>query len=105
MTAPKNPANNLNDMIDAVTKTFVIAHDTDSDAHLAQALVFNAGRIAWRLRESGGLNTQQKTSISDVVTEADHAAERFIAGALAALRPEDGMLGEEGAAAASKSGG
>lgn len=39
-------------MIDAVIKTFVIAHDQDTDEHLAQALVFNAGRLAWRMREA-----------------------------------------------------
>ena len=102
MTAPKNPTE-FNTMIDAVTKTFVIAHDQDTDEHLAQALVFNAGRLAWRMREAG-VQTEQKTSISDVVTDADHAAERFVAGALAALRPEDGIVGEEGTNAASTSG-
>ena len=103
MTAPKNPTE-FNTMIDAVTKTFVIAHDQDTDEHLAQALVFNAGRLAWRMREAG-VQTEQKTSISDVVTDADHAAERFVAGALAALRPEDGIVGEEGTNAASNLGG
>ena len=87
----------------SVNQTFVIAHDQDTDEHLAQALVFNAGRLAWRMREAG-VQTEQKTSISDVVTDADHAAERFVAGALAALRPEDGIVGEEGTNAASTSG-
>ncbi|QMV86443.1 inositol monophosphatase family protein [Corynebacterium hindlerae] len=83
-------------MLDALIKTFVIAHDQDSDEHLAQALVFNAGRLAWRMREAG-VSTEQKTNVSDVVTEADKAAERFVSGVLEALRPEDGILGEEGA--------
>lgn len=99
MTVPQN----LNDMIDALTKTFIIAHDQDSDEHLAQALVFNAGRLAWRMRETG-VTTEQKTSVSDVVTEADKAAERFVSGALEALRPEDGILGEEGASRPGTSG-
>ena len=43
MTAPKNPTE-FNTMIDAVTKTFVIAHDQDTDEHLAQSLGFIAGR-------------------------------------------------------------
>lgn len=94
---------NFTDMIDTFTKTFVIAHDQDTDEHLAQTLVFNAGRLAWRIRELG-ITTEQKTSVSDVVTEADKAAERFIAGALETLRPEDGILGEEGAARESISG-
>ena len=90
-------------MIDAVTSTFVAARRGDTDAQLAQALVFNAGRLAWRMR-SAGVDTDYKTSVSDVVTDADRAAERFVAGALAALRPDDGIVGEEGAAAASTSG-
>ncbi|MDU0478917.1 inositol monophosphatase family protein [Staphylococcus chromogenes] len=91
------------DMLDALAKTFVIAHTQDSDEHLAQALVFNAGRLAWRMRETG-ISTEQKTSVSDVVTEADRAAEKFVATVLEQLRPEDGVLGEEGAARESKSG-
>lgn len=91
------------DMIQTLTKTFVIAHDKDSDEHLAQALVFNAGRLAWRMRETG-ITKEQKTSISDVVTEADKAAEAFVSGALEALRPEDGILGEEGASRKGTSG-
>lgn len=93
----------LNEMIDAVIKTFIVAHAEDSDEHLAQALVYNAGRLAWRLREQG-VNVEQKTSVSDVVTDADHAAERFVAGVLEALRAEDGLLGEEGASRPSTSG-
>jgi len=99
----QHPAASLDDMIAAITKTFVIAHDQDSDEHLAQALVYNAGRLAWRMREQG-LETEQKTSVSDVVTLADRAAEDFISGALAHLRPDDGILGEEGAERASTSG-
>lgn len=97
------PAADFDQMLAAITKTFVIAHAEDSDEHLAQALVFNAGRLAWRMRESG-VTSEQKTNISDVVTEADRAAERFVAGVLEALRPEDGVLGEEGAARESRSG-
>ncbi|WP_096459738.1 inositol monophosphatase family protein [Corynebacterium suranareeae] len=98
-----HPAASLEDMIKTITKTFVIAHEQDSDEHLAQALVYNAGRLAWRMRENG-VDTDYKTSVSDVVTDADRAAETFVAGVLEALRPEDGVLGEEGAARASKSG-
>lgn len=90
-------------MIASIAKTFIIAHAEDSDAHLAQALVFNAGRLAWRMREQG-VSVDQKTSLSDVVTDADRAAETFIATVLAALREEDGILGEEGASQESSSG-
>ncbi len=98
-----NAASSLSEMIAAITKTFVIAHTEDSDEHLAQSLVYNAGRLAWRMREQG-LETEHKTSVSDVVTDADRAAEAFIAGALEALRPEDGVVGEEGANRPSTSG-
>ncbi|STC94655.1 inositol monophosphatase family protein [Corynebacterium renale] len=97
------PAADFDQMLAAIIKTFAVAHTEDSDEHLAQALVFNAGRLAWRMRESG-VTTEQKTNISDVVTEADRAAEKFVAGALEILRPEDGILGEEGAARESQSG-
>lgn len=93
----------LTEMIDAIIKTFIVAHADDTDAHLAQALVYNAGRLAWRLREQG-VDIEQKTSVSDVVTDADFAAERFVAGVLEALRGKDGIVGEEGANRESKSG-
>ncbi|MGD7003854.1 inositol monophosphatase family protein [Corynebacterium halotolerans] len=102
MSTPENPQS-LSDMIDAITKTFVISHESDPDDRLAKALVYNAGRLAWRMREMG-VETEYKTSVSDVVTDADRAAERFVAGALEQLRPEDGILGEEGAARESASG-
>ncbi|MEU8772338.1 inositol monophosphatase family protein [Streptomyces sp. NPDC048606] len=38
-----------------------------------------------------------KSSAVDVVTEMDLAAEKLITGVLAARRPDDGLLGEEGA--------
>ena len=47
---------------------------------------------------------RRKTSISDVVTAADHAAERLVVDTLAVERPDDGVLGEEGASRAGTSG-
>lgn len=66
-----------------------------TDADLAARLVVDAGTLARRLREDG-LDVRRKTSVSDVVTEADHAAERQITAMLATHRPTDGVLGEEG---------
>ena len=94
----------LHEMIPALIKTFAVGHETDSDEHLAQALVYNAGRLAWRLREAGLQAPEQKTSVSDIVTEADKAAEAFVAGVLELVRPADGVLGEEGTQRASESG-
>lgn len=90
-------------MVAALAKTFAVAHAEDPDDRLATALVFNAGRLAWRMRE-GGVKTDYKTSHTDVVTDADRAAERFITAALALLRPEDGLLGEEGTERPGRSG-
>ncbi|WP_036508739.1 inositol monophosphatase family protein [Nocardioides sp. URHA0020] len=66
------------------------------DAALAVRLVREAGALAHRMR-AGGLAAERKTSISDVVTAADHAAERLVVDTLATERPTDGVLGEEGA--------
>lgn len=102
-SAEHTPYSSLEDMIQAIISTFSVAHEQDTDAHLAQALVFNAGRLAWRMREQG-VQTEYKTSISDVVTDADRAAETFVSGVLAKVRLEDGVLGEEGAQRESRSG-
>ncbi|MDT6982863.1 inositol monophosphatase family protein [Streptomyces lusitanus] len=45
-----------------------------------------------------------KSSSVDVVTEMDIAAEKLITGLIAERRPEDGVLGEEGASTAGSSG-
>jgi myo-inositol-1(or 4)-monophosphatase len=69
------------------------------DLALAAALVRDAGTLAAQmLRE--GLRTEHKTSVSDVVSAADHAAEGLIADRLHADRPDDGVIGEEGTARA-----
>jgi myo-inositol-1(or 4)-monophosphatase len=73
------------------------------DYQLAAALVREAGQLALLMRMAG-LQSQQKTSISDVVTAADHAAEAYVLGQLQRCRPEDGIVGEEGAAVAGTSG-
>jgi myo-inositol-1(or 4)-monophosphatase len=75
----------------------------DDDA-LAADLVREAGSLAARMLDSG-LDTHFKTSISDVVSAADHAAEALVAGRLAAERHEDGLVGEEGARTTEDGGG
>ena len=73
------------------------------DAALATRLVRDAGELAHRMR-AAGLDAEAKTSISDVVTAADRAAEQLVADTLAAERPDDGVLGEEGASRTGTSG-
>lgn len=85
------------------TAEFIEAHRLSDDATLAAALVTHAGQLALRMRDAG-LTTDYKTSVSDVVTEADRTAEAFVAEVLEALRSEDGVLGEEGASRASSTG-
>lgn len=85
------------------TAEFIEAHRLSDDATLAAALVTHAGQLALRMRDAG-LTTDYKTSVSDVVTEADRTAEAFVAEVLEALRSEDGVLGEEGASRTSSTG-
>lgn len=74
-------------------------HDSSAelaeDAALAADVVREAGLLARELRGSG-MRVDTKSSVSDVVTAADHAAERLVVDHLATWRPDDGVLGEEG---------
>ena len=63
---------------------------------LAADLVREAGQLATAML-AGGLRTEYKTSVSDVVSAADHAAEEMITARLADDRADDGVVGEEGA--------
>src|SRR6185312_5417860 len=47
--------------------------------------------------DGGSLGVAVKSSPTDVVTDVDRASERWLADELARLRPDDGLLGEEGA--------
>ncbi len=67
------------------------------DLELAASLVREAGLLAAQMRRDG-LETKRKTSVSDVVSAADHAAEALVVRRLRADRPDDGLIGEEGAA-------
>lgn len=69
--------------------------DDLADLELAASLVHDAGVLARdMLRE--GLDVMHKSSISDVVSAADHAAEELVVSRLRAARPADGLVGEEG---------
>jgi fructose-1,6-bisphosphatase/inositol monophosphatase family enzyme len=68
-----------------------------ADLTLAGELVRAAGDLAANmLRE--GLTVDHQTSVSDVVSTADRAAERLIVDRLRAERPDDAIVGEEGTA-------
>ena len=67
-----------------------------TDDEVAASLVKEAGTLAATML-ADGLDTHYKTSISDVVSAADHAAEELVVRRLAEWRPDDGLVGEEGA--------
>ena len=66
------------------------------DISLAAELVREAGTLASEMLRQG-LEVRYKTSLSDVVSAADHASEEQISARLAESRPDDGLVGEEGA--------
>jgi fructose-1,6-bisphosphatase/inositol monophosphatase family enzyme len=63
---------------------------------IALVLAREAGTLLHSGRPAGALRVASKTTPTDVVTEMDHAAEALITEALSRLRPDDGILGEEG---------
>lgn len=72
-------------------------------AELAVELAGRAGELMLRHR-AAGLSVSTKSSVTDVVTDADHAVEEFLRTALARLRPADSILGEEGGGTAGPAG-
>ena len=66
------------------------------DVSLAAELAREAGELAASML-ADGLKTEYKSSVSDVVSAADHAAEELITARLAEHRADDALVGEEGA--------
>lgn len=73
-------------------------------AELAAEVAGEAGRLARRRREEGVRLAATKSSLADIVTEADREVEQLIRERLSAARPGDGFLGEESDADASETG-
>src|SRR4051794_25920966 len=71
---------------------------TEAAALLALATGFarEAGGLALRMQK-GVRTLDPKSSPTDVVTAADKAVERLLVEGIRAARPDDGLLGEEGA--------
>jgi myo-inositol-1(or 4)-monophosphatase len=63
---------------------------------LAEAVAREAGALLRAAFEGPELHVSSKSTPTDLVSEADHAAERLIRERIAAARPGDGVLGEEG---------
>lgn len=62
---------------------------------MATDIAREAGALALKRRNAGVTIATTKTSLADIVTEADGEVEALIRQRLAAARPEDGFLGEE----------
>lgn len=62
---------------------------------LARTIALEAGALAALRRREGVEVADTKSSVVDVVTEADREVERLIRNRLADERPDDGILGEE----------
>ena len=82
--------------------------DYDELLAFARDLAHRAGEILLHGRPDAPrfaqVATATKTSPTDIVTERDLASEKFIVDAITKFRPQDGLLGEEGARRPSQSG-
>jgi len=71
---------------------------------LARTIAIEAGELAARRRSEGVQVAATKSTIVDVVTEADREVELLIRSRINDARPDDGILGEEGGGASGTSG-
>lgn len=71
---------------------------------LATEVAREAGALAAQRRREGVALAATKSTLADIVTEADREVERLIRDRLSAERPDDGFLGEESDATAGISG-
>ncbi|GAA3736364.1 inositol monophosphatase family protein [Leifsonia bigeumensis] len=71
---------------------------------LATRIAVTTGDLIARRRAEGVRVAASKSSLEDVVTDADREAETLIRSLIAEARPEDGFLGEESGAEAGTSG-
>lgn len=73
-------------------------------AALAENIAREAGDLARRRRAEGVTVAASKSSLADIVTEADREVEALIRRRLARARPGDGFVGEESGASRGTSG-
>jgi myo-inositol-1(or 4)-monophosphatase len=77
---------------------------TDQLLEIARGIALEAGELAARRRREGVEVAATKSSIVDVVTEADREVEALIRDRIMSARPDDAILGEEGASESGTSG-
>jgi myo-inositol-1(or 4)-monophosphatase len=80
------------------------AASTEELLDLALAVAREAAALVRSRREDGVSVAATNSSVTDVVTEADRASEALIRERLLAVRPGDGLLGEEGSDSAGTTG-
>ncbi|MGB9112803.1 MAG: inositol monophosphatase family protein, partial [Acidimicrobiales bacterium] len=79
-------------------------------AAIAKSLAIGAGKLVVQADRDRPARAElveeatRKSSATDLATDADRASERFIVNQLRALRPNDGILGEEGSNESGSSG-
>ncbi|KIP51563.1 inositol monophosphatase family protein [Leucobacter komagatae] len=78
--------------------------DASTLADVAGSLARTVGRVIHSKRAIGVDVAATKSSLSDVVTAADQEAERLLTEGLLRHRPDDAILGEEGASIAGTTG-
>jgi myo-inositol-1(or 4)-monophosphatase len=78
--------------------------DLGALADLAERIAHETGRMLVAARAAGVRDVGTKSSITDLVTEHDRAAEELISSRLSATRPDDSLMGEEGTARQGTSG-
>jgi myo-inositol-1(or 4)-monophosphatase len=71
---------------------------------LARTIALEAGELAAKRRREGVEVAATKSTIVDVVTEADREVERLIRGRILDARPGDAVVGEEGGSSSGTSG-
>jgi len=81
-----------------------VPDDPDALLDLAERLGRSAADLVSSARRSGPVRFETKSTVTDMVTEYDHASEVVIVDGLHEARPDDGIVGEEGADTAGTSG-
>ncbi len=76
----------------------------NADVELAADMAREAAKLAAKVRDTSDLAARSKANLADLVTSADLAAEAYVVQRLAVERPNDSIIGEEGAARVGSSG-
>jgi myo-inositol-1(or 4)-monophosphatase len=81
-----------------------IADELQAIRSLAEEIAIAAGAFLLAGIDNEDIEVDTKSTGTDMVSEMDRGAERMIVDAILAARPNDGLLGEEGASSAGTSG-